>query len=65
MIAIFVGSLGDIFLLISGLFPNSTQEEKDKYSTINLVFFGLGAISFLAGHILNVVSFLSIADDIA
>jgi uncharacterized membrane protein YhhN len=46
MVALFFGSLGDLFLLFG---PNST------------ILFALGATSFLVEHIINVSSFVRIA----
>ncbi len=50
IVGLFFGSLGDIFLLF---------QEKSA------IFFGLGALGFLIGHILYVPSFVYLARDLA
>lgn len=50
IVGLFFGSLGDIFLLFQDASP---------------IFFGLGAISFLIGHVIYVPSFVYLARDLA
>lgn len=49
ILALLFGSIGDIFLLFQSTF----------------IFFALGALAFLIGHVLYVLALIPIAEDIA
>jgi uncharacterized membrane protein YhhN len=50
MLALAFGSLGDILL---------------ELQSISFAFFAIGALSFLVGHMIYVISFLEITEDMA